>query len=484
MNTASKQKQKEEIVRIPPSDLYAEQAVLGAILIDPNALSKCVEFVEAKSFYWKKHSIIFTALMGLHERNEPTDMVTVSSELKAKNLIDEIGGDFYLAELSEIVPFPGNVEYYAKIVQEKFTLRSLFSLSEDMGLKSFEHEAESSDILDWSIMELFNLQSRRERTGYQEINPITHKTMEDIERMLAREGALTGVGSGFSDLDLKMGGFQNSDLIIVAARPSMGKTALALCFGFNAAYYHKVPVGIISLEMSAKQSAMRMLSFESKVPIYKIRSGLMTKEEWRKLPDAASKLSALPLFLDDSPTQTITDVRARARRLKQQYDVGLIILDYLQLMQPPKNAENNQLAIAMITRQLKGLAKELDLPVIVISQLSRAVEQRGGSRRPILSDLRDSGAIEQDADVVLFIYRQAYYDRIDQKKRGEEVTVASDNTAEVIIGKQRNGPTGMVKLVFHEEYAQFVNIEKEQRELTAAQSKEEPTPESEEGIPF
>jgi len=210
----------------------------------------------------------------------------------------------------------------------------------------------------------------------------------------------------------------------------------------------------------------------------------MTKEEWRKLPDAASKLSALPLFLDDSPTQTITDVRARARRLKQQYDVGLIILDYLQLMQPPKNAENNQLAIAMITRQLKGLAKELDLPVIVISQLSRAVEQRGGSRRPILSDLRDSGAIEQDADVVLFIYRQAYYDRIDQKKRGEEVTVASDNTAEVIIGKQRNGPTGMVKLVFHEEYAQFVNIEKEQRELTAAQSKEEPTPESEEGIPF
>lgn len=397
----------------------------------------------------------------LFSRGEPTDMVAVSDYLQNGKQLDEIGGDYYLAQLTESVPFPRNIDYYASIVQEKHILRSIATLGEVLGESVFDPMVTSSDLLDKSIMELFNLQRYRERSGYKSITPITHDAVDEIEKMAAREGTLTGIGSGYKYLDDLTGGFQNSDLIILAARPSMGKTALALGFAYNAALKYKVPVGIISLEMSSKQIALRLLSFASNLPLYRIRNARLNKDEWLEIPRAASKLSELPIYIDDTPGQTITEVRARARRLQMQYDVQMIVLDYLQLMQPPKRAESQQQAIAAISRQLKGLAKELDIPVIALSQLSRAVETRGGDKRPILSDLRDSGAIEQDADMVMFVFREAYYKK--DKKEDEPVS----NVAEIIIGKQRNGPTGTAKLTFIEDRACFANLEKELDEESA-----------------
>jgi len=445
-------------MRVPPSDYQSEQAVLGAILIDSTAFAKVVDFVNERSFYWEKHGLIFDTMHTLFQRNEPTDLITVSSELKALNKLEEIGGDIYLSELSESVPFPRNVDYYAKIVQEKFLLREMSGLAEDVGGKVYDPAAEPNEVLDWAIGEMFQLQRHNERSGYRPIDNVNHETIEEIQKAALRKGTLTGVGSGFRELDKMTGGFQNSDLIILAARPSMGKTALALSFAYNAARIHKQPVGVISLEMSAKQIAMRLISAESHVPLYKIRSANTTKEEMSRIVKAASNLSQMPVYIDDTPAQTITDVRARARRLQVQYGCGMILLDYLQLMQPPQRSESQQQAIAQISRQLKGLAKELDVPVIALSQLSRAVETRGGSKRPILSDLRDSGAIEQDADVVMFVYRKAYYDRLE-KSQEELEGMPEDNTAEVIIGKQRNGPTGTVKLIFLSDTATFANLD-------------------------
>ncbi len=453
--TETRQKEaraKENGAQVPPSDYQAEQGVIGAVLVDDTAFTKVVDFVGESSFYWRKHGIIFEAMLALFHRNEPTDLVTVSAELKTREQLEDIGGDYYLAELQETVPFPRNVEYYARIVQEKYLLRQVAVLSEETATKAYDPSTEAKELLDWQIRELFNLQKHDERTGYRGLSDITHETLERIDEISQRQGALTGVGSGYLQLDELLGGFQDSDLIVIAARPSMGKTALALCFAHNAALIHRKPVGLISLEMDAKQIAMRLMSFQSRVPLKKIRTAKFSKDEWKRIAKASSDLSSLPVYIDDTPLQTITDVRARAKRLQMQYDVGLIILDYLQLIQPPAKVENQQQTIAMFSRQLKGLAKELSVPVIAVSQLSRAVETRGGSKRPILSDLRDSGAIEQDADVVMFVYRQAYYDMQDGKAPEE-----TDNTAEVIIAKQRNGPTGKVELIFQKEFALFAS---------------------------
>jgi len=439
---------------VPPSDYQAEQAVLGAVLLDSTAFAKANEFVSEKSFYWEKHARIFAVMHQLFDESEPTDLVTIASELKAREMLDQIGGDYYLTELSEAVPFPRNVDYYARIVKEKYILREVSSVSEEVGQRVFDPAAEPDELLDWTLGQYFELQRHNERSGYRGLDTISHDAMEEIEKISQRKGTLTGISSGYTKLDEMTGGFQTSDLIILAARPSMGKTALALCFAYNAARISKMPVGVISLEMSAKQIAMRLMSLESKVPLYKIRTAKASNEDWGRIGRATSVLSQLPVFIDDSPSQTITDVRARARLLKSQHKVGMIVLDYLQLMQPPARSESQQQAIAQISRQLKGLAKELDVPVIALSQLSRAVETRGGSKRPILSDLRDSGAIEQDADVVMFVYRQAYYDRLE-KKPEELEGMPTDNSAEVIVAKQRNGPTGTVQLIFHPEFTMF-----------------------------
>lgn len=449
---------KKQETKVPPCDYQAEQAVLGAILLAKDAFANVIDFVSEDSFYWEKHNSLFAVMRKLFDNNEPTDLVTVSAELKKSEQLEEVGGDFYLTELSEAVPFPKNVDYYAKIVQEKYVLREISEVAEETGGRVFDPSAEPGDVLDWSIGEFFQLQRHSERSGYRPIEKVNHETLEDMDRISRRKGSLTGVGSGYKEMDELLGGFQPSDLIILAARPSMGKTALALCFAYNAAKLHKESVGVISLEMSAKQIAMRLLSMDSKVPLYKIRNAKATDAEWARLGASASELSKLKIFIDDTPTQSITDVRARARRLQVQHGCGLIVLDYLQLMQPPKRIESQQQAIAQISRQLKGLAKELDVPVIVLSQLSRAVETRGGSMRPILSDLRDSGAIEQDADVVMFVYRKAYYDKLGKTKE-ELDELPTDNTSEIIIGKQRNGPTGVAKLVFQPDFVTFANIE-------------------------
>ncbi|HEB83924.1 MAG TPA: replicative DNA helicase [Bacteroidetes bacterium] len=456
MNQAAQQsgfEQPETGGRVPPSDYQAEQAVLGAVLIDETAFAKVAEYVKRDSFYWSKHGVIFEALLNLFHRNEPTDLVTLHRELNSLGKLEEVGGDVYISELAEAVPFPRNVEYYARIVQDKYLLRKLSTISEDIGERVFDPAAEPAEVLEKSIEELFTLQKAGERAGYRDMRKVAHDTTDLLDKIYQRGGALTGVGSGFKALDEMTGGFQHSDLIVLAARPSMGKTALALCFAHNAARMHKIPVGVISLEMSASQIAMRLMSFESRVPLYRIRTAKFSDAEWERIAKASSTLSRLPIYIDDSASQTITDVRARARRLQLQNDVGMIILDYLQLMQPPARSESQQQAIAAISRQLKGLAKELEIPVIAISQLSRAVETRGGSKRPILSDLRDSGAIEQDADVVMFVYRQAYYDRLEGRESEQP------NMAEVIIGKQRNGPTGTVRLAFLDDYALFANLE-------------------------
>jgi len=448
----------ERPVKVPPSDYQAEQAVLGAILLDSTAFAKANEFVHDGSFYWEKHARIFRVMHHLFDDSRPTDLVTVSAELKAAEQLENVGGDYYLTELSEAVPFPRNVDYYARIVKEKYLLREVSAVSEEIGERVYDPAAEPEELLDWTLGRYFDLQRHNERSGYRGLDHISQDAMEEIERIAQRKGSLTGIGSGFPRLDEMTGGFQTSDLIVLAARPSMGKTALALCFAFNASRIHKIPVGVISLEMSAKQIAMRLMSLESHVPLYKIRTAKGTDEEWMRIGRATSNLAQLPIFIDDTPSQTITDVRARARLLRSQHKCGMIILDYLQLMQPPSGAENQQQAIAQISRQLKGLSKELEVPVVALSQLSRAVETRGGSKRPILSDLRDSGAIEQDADVVMFVYRQAYYDRLERKP--EEIDAGPvDNTSEVIVAKQRNGPTGTVKLVFRPEFTEFANLE-------------------------
>ncbi|MFH0882713.1 MAG: replicative DNA helicase [bacterium] len=449
---------KEHPGKVPPSDYQAEQAVLGAILLDSTAFAKANEFVREDSFYWEKHARIFGVMHKLFDDSRPTDLVTVAAELKSADLLAEVGGDYYLTELSEAVPFPRNVDYYARIVKEKFILREVSSVSEEIGQRVYDPSAEPNELLDWTLGRYFELQQHNERSGYRPLDTISQDAMEEIERIAQRKGSLTGIGSGFTRLDELTGGFQKSDLIILAARPSMGKTSLALCFAYNAARIHKIPIGVISLEMSAKQIAMRLMSLESHVPLYKIRTAKGTDEEWMRIGRATSNLAQLPLYIDDTPGQTITDVRARARLLRSQHNCGMIVLDYLQLMQPPDRAENQQQAIAQISRQLKGLAKELEMPVITLSQLSRAVETRGGTKRPILSDLRDSGAIEQDADVVMFVYRQAYYDRLE-KNPDELDSMPVDNTAEVIVAKQRNGPTGTVKMVFRPEFTEFANLD-------------------------
>ncbi len=440
--------------KVQPQSYEAEQSVLGAVLVDTTAFSKIVDFVHEDSFYWPKHRIIFIVMQDLFNQNEPIDLVTVTQSLKAKNELENVGGDLYLDELQDATPFPSNVEFYAKVVQEKYILRTIFTVSNETAEKVYNPDADPQFVLEEAITSFFDLQKYRDRHAYRPMKDIGHETLEELNKISERGGQLTGITSGFKALDKLTGGFQPSDLVILAARPSMGKTALALSFALNAAVHSKKPVGVVSLEMSAKQIAMRLISTYSKVPLYKVRQASASKEEWRRIANAVAKLSELPIYVDDTAYQTITDVRARAKRLKMTYGCEMIVFDYLQLMQPPNRVESQQQFIAMVSRQLKGLAKEMDVPVIALSQLSRAVETRGGSKRPILSDLRDSGAIEQDADVVMFVYRQAYYDKLE-KKSDEEL----DNTAEVIIGKQRNGPTGVAELTFLSEFAAFQDKE-------------------------
>lgn len=433
--------------RMPPQAIDAEMAVLGSIMIDREAVGRAIELLDESCFYKDAHRKIFTSVLDLYERNEPVDVLTLSNELEKRKDLDAVGGQYYLTELVERIPSAANVEYYSKIVLDKALLRKLISVSNDITNECYEAAENSFDIIDRAEQKIFSLSEKRLRRDFLHIKPVLHDTMEIVESFHGRKGGITGVPTGFTRLDEMTSGLQKSELIIIAGRPSMGKTALALNVARNAAINSSVPVGIFSLEMASYQLAMRMLCSEARVDSHKVRIGRLPEKEWTKLGMAAGILAQAPIFVDDTPAMNILEIRAKARRLKSEHDVGMLIVDYLQLIQGPARSESRQQEISVISRSLKALAKELDIPVVALSQLSRAVESRGGERRPLLSDLRESGALEQDADVVIFIYRPEVYGPVER-----------EGIAEIIIGKQRNGPTGHLDLAFVNEYVQFANL--------------------------
>ncbi|MEM0487806.1 MAG: replicative DNA helicase [Candidatus Bathyarchaeia archaeon] len=433
--------------KLPPQSIESEQSVLGGIIIDNDAIHKVIELLRPEDFYKESHQKIYQAMISLYERGEPLDLITLTDELKRLKVLDKVGGATYLAQLAECVPTAANVLHYARIVKEKALLRQLISAATEIITDCYKEEEDIEELLDRAEQLIFSISEYRVRPSFYPIREILKETFRVIERLYERKELVTGVPSGFKDLDRLTAGFQPSDLIIVAGRPSMGKTAFCLNIAHYAAVHARVPTAIFSMEMSKEQVAMRMLCAEAKVNASKVRSGFLSEADLQKLTLAASILSDAPIVIDDTPALSVLELRAKARRLKGEMSLGLIIIDYLQLMRGRSNAETREKEISEISRSLKALAKELQIPVIAISQLSRRAEDRPG-RRPQLADLRESGAIEQDADLILFIYRDEVYNPNTSKK----------GIAEVIIGKQRNGPTGTVELAYIPELTTFKDL--------------------------
>ncbi len=430
--------------KIPPQDLIAEQSVLGAMLMDKNAISRVVELLDADSFYRDAHRYIYESVLNLFDRGEPIDLVTVTDDLRKSGKLDGAGGSVYITDLLSAVPTSANVEYYAKIVDEKSTLRKLIDAGTNIVSHSFEEVENVDTVLDRAEKMVFDIALKRVRVGFHKIDSVVKSVLDKIDSLYDKKEAITGTPSGFADLDKYTAGFQNSDLIIIAARPSVGKTALALNIAANAAIKHKVPVALFSLEMSKEQLAQRLLCSEAEVDAQKLKTATLSDVGWKRLTRALGRLSEAPIFIDDTPSLTITEMRAKARRMKLERGLGLVVIDYMQLMRGRSRSENRVQEISEIARSLKTLARELDVPVVALSQLSRAIEKRD-DRLPRLSDLRESGEIEQTADVVMFIHRDDYYN--PQSERA--------NIAEIIIAKQRNGPVGTVELVFRREITKF-----------------------------
>ncbi|NOZ75172.1 MAG: replicative DNA helicase [FCB group bacterium] len=433
-------------LHVQPQNLDAEISVLGSMLSTKEAASKVQQWLTPDHFYKDAHQKIYSAMLALDNAGQPIDTLTVIDKLKKSKDLESVGGAYYITGLVEAVPSASNVETYAKIVLEKALLRQLIVVSHEITQQAFDDREDLDDILEAAERDIFQLSENRLRGGFKPIKNVMIETFEMLDKISAHKGAVVGVPSGIIKLDEKTAGFQDGDLIIIAGRPGMGKTALALTLARNAAVDSKFPVGIFSLEMSNKQLAMRLLCSEARVDSHQVRTGSLPKTKWQELSRHVSKLTEAQIFLDDTPAITVLELRAKARRLKHEHDVKLIIVDYLQLMQGPKGAESRQQEISIISRSLKALAKELDLPVIALSQLSRAVENRT-DKHPILADLRESGAIEQDADVVIFLYRPEFYTK-DSDDEGK---------AEIILAKQRNGPTGNIHANFIGRYTRFEN---------------------------
>ena len=451
--------------RLPPYSEPAEQAVLSAILLDPNTILRATEFLDDTMFYREGHRRLFRAMLSLSERGDVIDPLTLTDELQRNGLLDGVGGRDYIAYLVDVVPTAANIEYHAKIVREKALRRRLIEVSTGIVTDAFESSHSSAELIDQAEHSIFELSQSRGSEGFTRIKELMYDAMEHIEQLHLAGETVTGVPSGFKDLDEMTAGFQPSDLVIVAARPSMGKTAFVLNIAQNAALDHKRPIAFFSLEMSKQSLLQRMLTAEARVDAQRLRKGKLRDDEFVQLGRAAGLLSQAPIWIDDTPAISILEMRSKARRLKAEHDIGLVILDYLQLMQGPPGIENRQQEISLISRSLKALARELRVPVIALSQLSRAPEQRSGdSKRPQLSDLRESGAIEQDADVVMFLYRQEYYDVLEGKdpSQPDKDGKTSQGMAEVIVGKQRNGPTGVVQLFFNRMYTRFENYTQRQ----------------------
>jgi replicative DNA helicase len=445
--------------RRPPWSEEAEQAVLGAMLLDADAVMRAVEHVDDTMFYREGHRRLFRAMYAITERGGVIDPLTLADELERRGEIELAGGREYLAWLLDAVPTVANVEYHARIVKEKALLRRLIEVSTEIVGEAFEGRTSAGDLLDVAEARIFSLGQSKERTGFSRIKELLWPAMEKLELLAQRESAITGVPSGFHDLDFLTSGFQPSDLIIVAARPSMGKTAFTLNIAQHAAITAKQGVAFFSLEMSKESLVQRMLASEALIDAQALRKGGRALDEsMPRLAQAAGILSHAPIFIDDTPGITLLEMRSKARRLKAEHNIGLVMVDYLQLMSGPANSENRQQEVSQISRGLKALAKELGVPVIALSQLSRAPEQRTGDDkgRPQLSDLRESGAIEQDADVIMFIFRQEVYAERDENGRLKDP--ALEGKAEIIIGKQRNGPIGSARLFFHKQYTRFDNF--------------------------
>jgi replicative DNA helicase len=436
--------------KIPPQNLEAEQSVLGGILLKNTILFNLVDLVGEDDFYSPAHRCIFQAILDLSRKNAPIDLVSLAEGLRSSGRLDEVGGPAYLGELASATVSAANAMHHATIVREKAIQRKLISAAVDIITRCYEGGQETETLLDESEQAIFAIADSKTTKGLHSSKDLITRVFEQIEKRIANKEMITGVPTGYYQFDEYTAGLQPSDLIIIAGRPSMGKTAYAMNVAMRAAAMHNVPTAIFSLEMSMEQIMQRMLCCWGKVDLAKLRRGRIDDEDWSRLYDAANHLSASPIFVDDTPAITTMDLRARCRRLKAEHGLGLVVIDYLQLMRASRHIESREQEISEISRSLKALAKELHLPVIALSQLNRKVEERA-DKRPMMSDLRESGAIEQDADVIIFLYRAAAY------KKKEELT-PEDNVAEIIIGKQRNGPTGMVKLLFLKESTAFENL--------------------------
>ncbi|AJY74866.1 replicative DNA helicase [Paenibacillus beijingensis] len=436
--------------RVPPQNIEAEQAVLGAVLLQAEALITAMERVRSEDFYSVAHQRVFEAMVELGENNEPIDLVTLTAYLQDRQQLDEIGGVSYLAKLAGVVPTAANVDYYAQIVEEKSMLRRLIRTATTIVSDGYASAEDIGALLSDAEARILEISNRRSSSGFISIRDVLMEVFERVEFLYSHKGGTTGIPSGFPDLDKMTSGFQRSDLIIVAARPSVGKTAFALNIAQNVGVRARETVAIFSLEMSAAQLVQRMICAESNVDAGRMRTGFLEGDDWEKLTMAIGSLSEAQIFIDDTPGITVADIRAKCRRLKKERGLGMILIDYLQLIAGRgKAGENRQQEVSEISRTLKMIARELEVPVIALSQLSRGVEQRQ-DKRPMMSDLRESGSIEQDADIVSFLYRDDYYNQDTEKK----------NIIEIIIAKQRNGPVGTVELAFLKNFNKFVSIDR------------------------
>ena len=449
LRTADIIQSETDALQVPPHSIQAEQAVLGGLMLDNPSWDKVADHVTEEDFYRRDHRLIFRAIAELADRSSPFDAVTLSEWLEQNQLLEATGGLATLGGLVQSTPSAANIKAYADIVRENAVLRELITVGNDIAGSAFVTEGRSSgELLEHAEQQVFRIAERgkRGKRGFRSIRSLLGAAVDRIDKLFQQDDPFTGVPTGFTDLDEMTAGLQPSDLIIVAGRPSMGKTTLAMNFAENAAIKHQLPVAIVSMEMPGEQLALRMMSSLGHIDQHKVRTGKLEDDDWPRLTSAVSLLDNAPLFIDDTPSLSPTELRARARRLKREHDIGLIIIDYLQLMQVPGTRENRTTEISEISRNLKALAKELEVPVVALSQLNRGLEQRT-DKRPVMSDLRESGAIEQDADVIIFIYRDEVYNE-DSPQKG---------IAEIIISKQRNGPIGKRFLTFRGQYTRFEN---------------------------
>lgn len=437
----------EATEKVPPQSVEAETAVLGSMLIEEDAIAKAIELLNADSFYKDSHKKIFSTIVELYDRNKVVDLVTLIDELKKRGTLDKVGGPSYLTSLTTVVPTSANIVHYAKIVKEKNLLRKLINTATQIVSEGYEHSGDVDMLLDKAEQLIFDITSDKVEARVVPLKEVIKDSIEVIDSLYQRKENITGIPTGFHDFDVLTAGLQVSDLVVIAGRPSMGKSALVTCITEHVGVVEKRPVAFFSLEMAKEQLVQRMLCSHARVDAHKVRTGFLSQSDWPRLTNAAGKLSEAPIFVEDTPGLSVLELRARARRLKSQHNIKLVVVDYLQLMQGPARSENRQQEISEISRSLKALAREIDAPVIAVSQLSRAVEQRA-DRRPQLSDLRESGAIEQDADLVALLLREEYYNPTEDNR----------GIAELIIAKQRNGPVGTIKLTFVSEYARFESL--------------------------